>query len=86
MCHCLARAILKHLEFNQNDEFFLQDFSSQTELAFTYNFTEKLKLTLNPKQADPDFSDIKCELVNNGKIMKQEPEPEQMHDSSESSS
>ena len=49
MCHCLARAVKKHLDFNPNDEHFLQDIETDTRYDFTYNFAKDLKLTLHPE-------------------------------------
>ena len=49
MCHCLARAIKKHLDFNPNDEHFLQDIETDIRNDFTYNFSRDLKLTLHPE-------------------------------------
>lgn len=48
MCHCLARAIKLHLDFNATNATFLQDISDTND--FTYNFKPDLKLTLNPQQ------------------------------------
>ena len=56
MCHCLAKAIKRHLEFSQGTHWFLQDLQmskDQTDLEFSYQMPSDLKLTLNPKH----FSD-----------------------------
>jgi hypothetical protein len=37
MCHCLARAIKMHLDYNPTDENFLQDLPDK-DMTFTYNF------------------------------------------------
>ena len=55
MCHCLARAVKMHLDFNPEDNYFLHDReneqneNNEESLRFTYNFNKDLKLTLNPK-------------------------------------
>ena len=49
MCHCLARAVKMHLDFNVKNARFLQDLADEDILAFTYNFKQGLKLTLNPQ-------------------------------------
>lgn len=39
MCHCLARAIKRHLEFSQGDHWFLQDLQKDeddVDLEFSY--------------------------------------------------
>lgn len=48
MCHCLAKAIKMHLDFNSTDAYFLQDLP-QDILDFTYNFQNQLKVTLHPQ-------------------------------------
>ena len=52
MCHCLARAIKRHLEFSKGEHWFLQDLQQEmddTDLEFSYQLPPDLKLTLNPK-------------------------------------
>lgn len=49
MCHCLARAVKMHLNFNPDNENFLQDLRRiDSNLEFTYNFQNELKVTLHP--------------------------------------
>lgn len=52
MCHCLARAIKRHLEFSKGEHWFLQDLQQEQDdidLEFSYQLPPDLKLTLNPK-------------------------------------
>ena len=52
MCHCLARAIKRHLEFSKGSHWFLQDLQAienDDELEFSYQLPPDLKLTINPK-------------------------------------
>ena len=52
MCHCLARAIKRHLEFSKGVHWFLQDLQQESDdidLEFSYQLPPDLKLTLNPK-------------------------------------
>lgn len=52
MCHCLARAIKRHLEFSKGEHWFLQDLQQEqddVDLEFSYQLPPDLKLTLNPK-------------------------------------
>ena len=51
MCHCLARALMLHLEFNPSNANFLIDLQSEQEnedLEFSYNLETHLKVTLHP--------------------------------------
>jgi uncharacterized protein (DUF3820 family) len=48
MCHCLARAVKMHLDFNSSNARFIQDLPEEDLQAFTYNFKKGLKVTLNP--------------------------------------
>lgn len=50
MCHCLARAIKMHLDFNPTDAYFLQDIATPNNKEFTYNFSKDLKCTLHPEK------------------------------------
>lgn len=52
MCHCLARAVKMHLDFNPKDKYFLHDFADDEELRFTYNFRKDLRVTINPRSKD----------------------------------
>ena len=65
MCHCLARAIKRHLEFSKGVHWFLQDLQASEnddELEFSYQLPPDLKLTINPKGlkvgSDDDDDDI----------------------------
>ena len=52
MCHCLARAIKRHLEFSKGIHWFLQDLQAienDDELEFSYQLPPDLKLTINPR-------------------------------------
>lgn len=52
MCHCLARAIKRHLDFSRGEHWFLQDLQQEEDnidLEFSYQLPPDLKLTLNPK-------------------------------------
>ena len=52
LCHCLARAIKRHVEFSQGTHWFLQDLQKEEEvddLEFSYKLPADLRLTLNPK-------------------------------------
>ena len=52
MCHCLARAIKKHLEFSRGEHWFLQDLQKEQDdidLEFSYQLPPDLRLTLNPR-------------------------------------
>lgn len=56
MCHCLAKAVKMHLNFNPTNENFLQDLRSKDQsLEFTYNFQNELKVTLHPQSHQTDF-------------------------------
>lgn len=51
MCHCLARAIKRHLDFSKGKHWFLQDLQAEADdidLEFSYQLPPDLKLTLNP--------------------------------------
>jgi hypothetical protein len=55
MCHCLAKAVKMHLDFNPTHENFLQDLrNTDSNLEFTYNFKSDLKVTLHPQQFKTD--------------------------------
>ena len=65
MCHCLARAIKRHLEFSKGEHWFLQDLQQEQDdidLEFSYQLPPDLKLTLNPKgvrvTGDDDDDDV----------------------------
>lgn len=67
MCHCLARAIKKHLEFSRGEHWFLQDLQKEQDdidLEFSYQLPADLRLTLNPRgekvgeEDDDDDEDI----------------------------
>ena len=52
MCHCLARAIKRHIDFGKGEHWFLQDLQAESDdidLEFSYQLPPNLKLTLNPK-------------------------------------
>jgi uncharacterized protein VirK/YbjX len=56
MCHCLAKAIMRHLDFSKN-HWFLQDLhqaQATQDLEFSYSLPSNLKLTLNPIRHDSD--------------------------------
>ena len=64
MCHCLARAIKRHIDFSNGELWFLQDLQARqedTDLEFTYKLPPDLKLTLNPRgvriNSDDDEAD-----------------------------
>jgi len=51
MCHCLARAIKRHIDFGKGEHWFLQDLQAEADdidLEFSYQLPPDLKLTLNP--------------------------------------
>ena len=55
MCHCLAKAIKMHLDFNPTNANFLQDLRKENEnLEFTYNFQSDLKVTIHPQPKEKD--------------------------------
>lgn len=65
MCHCLARAIKRHLDFSKGVHWFLQDLQAEQndiDLEFSYQLPPDLKLTLNPKgiriSSDDEDDDI----------------------------
>jgi len=65
MCHCLARAVKRHLEFSRGEHWFLQDLQQEEDdldLEFSYQLPADLKLTLNPKGvrvgSDADEDDV----------------------------
>ena len=62
LCHCLARAIKRHIDFSQGTHWFLQDLQKEEEvddLEFSYKLPADLRLTLNPKgvRVGPDDDD-----------------------------
>ena len=66
MCHCLARAIKRHIDFSKGEHWFLQDLQAEADnidLEFSYQLPADLKLTLNPygvrvTGSDDDDDDI----------------------------
>ena len=73
MCHCLARALKLHLEFNPTNANFLIDLQQEADnedLEFSYNLEEHLKVTLNPNmlskllsQGSPYLKENKISLL-----------------------
>lgn len=51
MCFCLAKAILRHLEFSRGTFLFLEDLRKQEEEAveFSYKFNSNLKIGSKPQ-------------------------------------
>ena len=60
MCHCLARAIKRHLEFSRGEHWFLQDLQQEEDnidLEFSYKMPDDMRLTLNPKGVRVGYED-----------------------------
>ena len=67
MCHCLARAIKKHLEFSRGEHWFLQDLQKEEDdidLEFSYQLPPDLRLTLNPRGEKVDIDDEDDDDIN----------------------